>query len=43
VTNVREVLIFGGSGFLGRWLTKELFEQGAHVTIAALSRRSTRR
>jgi len=34
VTRTRSVLIFGATGLIGRWLTKELLNQGAHVTVA---------
>ncbi|MCC6052160.1 MAG: GDP-mannose 4,6-dehydratase [Fervidicoccaceae archaeon] len=29
----KNVLIFGGAGFLGSWLTEALLEMGAHVTV----------
>ncbi len=32
--NGRTVLLFGATGFIGRWTTKELLDQGAAVTAA---------
>lgn len=30
----RSALVFGASGILGRWLVKELLDQGVHTTAA---------
>lgn len=33
----RSALVFGAGGFLGRWLVKELLDQGVHTTAAVRS------
>lgn len=33
----RSALVFGASGFLGRWLVKELLDQDVHLTAAVRS------
>lgn len=38
----RSALVFGASGFLGRWLVKELLDQDVHTTAAIRSDASAR-
>jgi nucleoside-diphosphate-sugar epimerase/pimeloyl-ACP methyl ester carboxylesterase len=40
VTAERHALIFGASGFIGRWLARELLSQGVRVTAAVRSEKS---
>lgn len=35
---MRNVIITGGSGFIGRWLTKEMIENGVNVTLIVRDR-----
>lgn len=40
MTGDRQALVFGASGFIGRWLVRELLRQGADVVAAVRSRAS---